>query len=225
MSINIAIDGPSGAGKSTLSRKIAENLGFLYVDTGALYRAVGLYIFQNNILPDDKDLVTDALQKIKIELRYENGEQAVILNGKNVSEDIRKHQISEYASKVSAIESVRKFLFNTQKDIAKHNDVIMDGRDIGTVVLKNAQIKIFLTASAKDRAMRRFKELNERGQDVDFDQILEDVIKRDERDINREIAPLKQAKDAILVDTTGYSFEKAYNQLLKLIKERLDEIL
>lgn len=225
MSINIAIDGPSGAGKSTLSRKLAKSLGFLYVDTGALYRAVGLYMYENGILPDDESSVVKALDNVKVELKYADGEQAVILNGKNVSDDIRKHEISEYASKVSALPEVRKFLFNTQRSIAKHNNVIMDGRDIGTVVLSDAQIKIYLTATAEDRAKRRFDELRERGQDVNFEQIYNDVIERDERDINREIAPLKQAEDAVLVDTTGFSFDESYNKLISIIKERLNEIL
>ena len=225
MSINIAIDGPSGAGKSTLSRKLAKSLGFLYVDTGALYRAVGLYIYENGILPDDEGSVVKALDNVKVELKYADGEQAVILNGKNVSDDIRKHEISEYASKVSVLPEVRKFLFDTQRSIAKRNNVIMDGRDIGTVVLSDAQIKIYLTATAEDRAKRRFNELKERGQNVNFEQIYHDVIERDERDINREIAPLRQADDALLVDTTGFSFEKSYNKLLSIIKERLNEIL
>lgn len=225
MSINIAIDGPSGAGKSTLSRRLAKSLGFLYVDTGALYRAVGLYIYENGILPDDEGSVVKALDNVKVELKYADGEQAVILNGKNVSDDIRKHEISEYASKVSAMPEVRKFLFETQRSIAKRNNVIMDGRDIGTVVLSDAQIKIYLTATAEDRAKRRFNELKERGQNVNFEQIYHDVIERDERDINREIAPLRQADDALLVDTTGFSFEKSYNKLLSIIKERLNEIL
>lgn len=225
MSINIAIDGPSGAGKSTLSRRLAKSLGFLYVDTGALYRAVGLYIYENGILPDDEGSVVKALDNVKVELKYADGEQAVILNGKNVSDDIRKHEISEYASKVSVLPEVRKFLFDTQRSIAKRNNVIMDGRDIGTVVLSDAQIKIYLTATAEDRAKRRFNELKERGQNVNFEQIYHDVIERDERDINREIAPLRQADDALLVDTTGFSFEKSYNKLLSIIKERLNEIL
>ncbi len=225
MSINIAIDGPSGAGKSTLSRRLAKSLGFLYVDTGALYRAVGLYMYENGILPDDEGSVVKALDNVKVELKYADGEQAVILNGKNVSDDIRKHEISEYASKVSAMPEVRKFLFETQRSIAKRNNVIMDGRDIGTVVLSDAQIKIYLTATAEDRAKRRFNELKERGQNVNFEQIYHDVIERDERDINREIAPLRQADDALLVDTTGFSFEKSYNKLLSIIKERLNEIL
>ena len=200
MSINIAIDGPSGAGKSTLSRRLAKSLGFLYVDTGALYRAVGLYMYENGILPDDEGSVVKALDNVKVEVNYADGEQAVILNGKNVSDDIRKHEISEYASKVSAMPEVRKFLFETQRSIAKRNNVIMDGRDIGTVVLSDAQIKIYLTATAEDRAKRRFNELKERGQNVNFEQIYHDVIERDERDINREIAPLRQADDALLVD-------------------------
>ncbi len=221
MGINVAIDGPSGAGKSTLSRKLAEKLNFIYVDTGALYRTVGLYIFKNGIDPKDADAVSAVLPKIEVALRFINGEQHVYLNGEDVSGDIRIHEVSQYASLTSAIPAVRQFLFETQKKMAAENDVIMDGRDIGTVVLPLADVKIFLTASAEERAQRRYTELLQRGQEVVYEQILQDVIKRDEQDMNREVAPLKPAEDSVIVDTTGYEFEESLAVLYKTVKDRL----
>ena len=219
--INIAIDGPSGAGKSTLSKSIAKELGYIYVDTGAMYRAIGLYFYKNSIeIFNDKDYA-DVLKNIKIELKYKDGTQLVFLNGQDVSSDIRIHIISDYASKVSAVPSVREFLLQMQRDIAKNNNIVMDGRDIGTVVLPNAKIKIFLTASANIRAKRRYNELLEKGQDVNFDDILSDVIARDERDSSRAIAPLKPAEDSIVVDTTDFSFDESLQFLLKTIKENM----
>lgn len=221
MGINIAIDGPSGAGKSTLSRKLAAALGFVYVDTGAMYRTVGLYVYRNAIKPDDVAGVTDALKKIEVSLGFIEGEQHVYLNGEDVSTDIRLHEVSQYASLVSAIPAVRQFLFEMQQKLAAENNVIMDGRDIGTVVLPNAELKIFLTASAEDRANRRYQELIARGQTVDYDQILADVVKRDEQDMNRSVAPLKPAEDSVILDTSGFEFEQSLALLLKTVKERL----
>lgn len=221
MGINVAIDGPSGAGKSTLARKLAEKLNFIYVDTGALYRTVGLYMFRHEISPEDTEGVLEALKEIEVGLRFINGEQHVYLNGEDVSADIRLHEVSQYASLVSAIPAVRQFLFDTQRKLASENDVIMDGRDIGTVVLPDAEVKIFLTASAEVRARRRYNELLERGQDVDFDQILADVNRRDEQDMNRPVAPLKPAEDSVLVDTSDCSFDESLALLYKTIKERL----
>ncbi len=221
MGINIAIDGPSGAGKSTLSRKLAEKLNYIYVDTGALYRTVGLYILGNSIDPKNTDAVADALPEIQVALRFINGEQHVYLNGEDVSTDIRLHEVSQYASLVSAIPAVRKFLFDTQRKMAAENDVIMDGRDIGTVVLPEADVKIFLTASAEVRARRRYNELLERGQQVVYEQILEDVNRRDEQDMNRPVAPLKPAEDSVIVDTSDCSFDESLALLYKTIKERL----
>lgn len=221
MGINIAIDGPSGAGKSTLSRKLAAALGFVYVDTGAMYRTVGLYAYRNAIKPDDVAGVTDALKKIEVSLGFIEGEQHVYLNGEDVSTDIRLHEVSQYASLVSAIPAVRQFLFEMQQKLAAENNVIMDGRDIGTVVLPNAELKIFLTASAEDRANRRYQELIARGQTVDYDQILADVVKRDEQDMNRSVAPLKPAEDSVILDTSGFEFEQSLALLLKTVKERL----
>lgn len=221
MGINIAIDGPSGAGKSTLSRKLAAELGFVYVDTGAMYRTVGLYVYRNAIKPDDVASVSDALTNIEVSLGFIDGEQHVYLNGEDVSADIRLHEVSQYASLVSAIPAVRQFLFEMQQKLAAENNVIMDGRDIGTVVLPNAELKIFLTASAEDRASRRYRELIARGQSVDYDRILADVVKRDEQDMNRAVAPLKPAEDAVILDTSGFEFEQSLALLLKTVKERL----
>lgn len=221
MSINIAIDGPSGAGKSTLARKLAEKLKFIYVDTGALYRTVGLYMLKNSIDPKDVEAVTAALPQITVGLQFICGEQHVYLNNEDVSSEIRIHEVSNYASLVSAIPTVRQFLFNTQQKMAAENDVIMDGRDIGTVVLPRADVKIFLTASPEIRAERRYKELLERGQEISYDQILADVKSRDEQDMNRAIAPLKPAEDSVIVDTSGNSFEESLALLYKTVTERL----
>ncbi len=223
MSINIAIDGPSGAGKSTLSRKLAEKLNFIYVDTGALYRTVGLYMLKNKIEPTDAEKVTSALPMVEVGLRFIAGEQHVYLNGEDVSSEIRLHDVSQYASLVSAIPAVRQFLFDTQRKMAAENNVIMDGRDIGTVVLPNADVKVFLTASAEERARRRYNELIERGQEVSYEQILADVNQRDEQDMNRPVAPLKPAEDGVIVDTTGCTFDESLALLYKTIKERLKD--
>ncbi len=225
MGINIAIDGPSGAGKSTLSRKLAAEIGFVYVDTGAMYRTIGLYVLRNEIKPDDSDAVTAVLKNIDVSLGFIDGEQHVYLNGEDVSSEIRLHEVSQYASLVSAIPAVRQFLFEMQQKLAAENNVIMDGRDIGTVVLPNAELKIFLTASAEDRANRRYKELISRGQEVDYEQILADVVQRDEQDMNREVAPLKPADDSVILDTSGFEFEQSLALLLKTVKERLNDVL
>ena len=221
MGINIAIDGPSGAGKSTLARKLAAKLDFIYVDTGAMYRTIGLYIYRKGIKPDDVEQVAAVLPEIQVELSFVDGEQRVYLNGEDVSSEIRLHEVSQYASLTSAIPAVRAYLFNMQQTLAKENNVIMDGRDIGTVVLPNAEVKIFLTARAEERAQRRYNELLERGQEVDFDQVLADVIRRDEQDMNRPVAPLKPADDSIILDTSGNSFEQSLDLLYKTVKERL----
>ncbi len=221
MGINVAIDGPSGAGKSTLARKLAEKLKFIYVDTGALYRTVGLYMLRNCIDPKDENGVTAALSKINVEIKFIGGEQHVYLNGEDVSSDIRIHEVSQYASLVSAIPTVRQFLFHMQQKMAAEHDVIMDGRDIGTVVLPNADVKIFLTASAEERATRRYEELLGRGQEVSYEQVLADVIARDEQDTNRPIAPLKPAENSVIVDTTGNTFDESLALLYKTVTERL----
>lgn len=223
MGINVAIDGPSGAGKSTLARKLAEKLNYIYVDTGALYRTVGLFMYRNGIDPKDADRVAEVLPEINVGLRFINSEQHVYLNGEDVSADIRLHEVSQYASLVSAIPAVRRFLFDTQRKMAAENDVIMDGRDIGTVVLPQADVKIFLTASAEVRARRRYNELLERGQTVDYEQILADVNQRDEQDTNRPVAPLKPAEDSVILDTSECSFDESLALLYKTIKERLHD--
>lgn len=221
MGINIAIDGPSGAGKSTLARKLAAKLDFIYVDTGAMYRTIGLYIYRKSIDPNDADAVASVLNEIKVDLSFFNGEQHVYLNGEDVSKEIRLHEVSQYASLTSAIPAVRSYLFNMQKKLAAENNVIMDGRDIGTVVLPDAEVKIFLTAKAEVRAQRRYNELLERGQDVDYDQILSDVIRRDEQDMNRPVAPLKPAEDSIILDTSECTFDQSLELLYTTVKERL----
>ncbi len=221
MIVNIAIDGPAGAGKSTIAKTVSKELGFIYVDTGALYRTVGLNALRLGKDTKNAEEVVPTLEGLDVSLRFVNGEQRVFLGEEDVSTAIRQNEVSMAASNVSAIPRVREFLFDLQRDIAKKNDCIMDGRDIGTVVLPDAKIKIYLTASAEARADRRFKELTEKGQDVDYNKILEEIKARDYQDMNREIAPLKQADDAILVDTTELNLEQAIEYMLKTIKEHL----
>ena len=218
---NIAIDGPAGAGKSTIAKTAAKQLGFIYVDTGALYRAVGYYVLNNNIDPKNEEKVTGILDEINVSLKFVDNEQRVFLNDEDVSGKIRTPEISMYASAVSAHPSVRQFLFETQRKLARENDVIMDGRDIGTVVLPNADVKIFLTASPEERARRRYEELVLKGEKVNYDDILKDVITRDYNDSHRATAPLKQADDAILLDTTGNELEKSVQLVISTIKEHL----
>ncbi len=218
--INIAIDGPGGAGKSTISKAVAKKLDILYVDTGSLYRTIGLFVKLKNVDPKDEKAVTAILPEISIEVKYENGAQVNYLNGVNHGDAIRTPEMSMYASAVSAIPSVRAFLLETQKQIAKVNSVIMDGRDIGTVILPNADVKIFLTASAECRAMRRYKELCERGQNVLYEDVLREMNERDTQDSSRAIAPAKPAEDAILLDTTSLDFDGSVNAILDIIKKK-----
>lgn len=219
---SIAIDGPSGAGKSTLAKMLAKELGFLYVDTGAIYRTVGLFVRRQGASPEDEQAVSRLLEGLEIRMAYgQDGLQRMYLNGEDVTEAIRQNEISQYASKVSAMPAVRSFLLEMQRRLAKEHDVIMDGRDIGTVVLPNADLKLYLTAAAEDRAERRYAELLERGQTVERAEILRDVKERDERDMNRAVAPLKKAEDAIMADTTGNSLEESFSLLLRLIRENL----
>lgn len=220
---SIAIDGPSGAGKSTLAKMIAERLGFLYVDTGAIYRTVGLWVRKHGADPHDAPVVIGLLDTIKIEMNYgADGLQHMILNGEDVTQDIRQHAISAYASAVSAIPEVRAFLLEMQRNLARTHNVVMDGRDIGTVVLPDADVKLFLTASSEDRARRRYEELLERGQQAEYDTVLQDLVERDRNDSTRASAPLRQAEDAVLVDTTGNTLEQSFELLLKTVKERLN---
>lgn len=220
---SIAIDGPSGAGKSTLAKMVAEKLGFLYVDTGAIYRTVGLWIWKNGADPHDVPAVTGLLDSIKIEMNHgADGLQHMVLNGEDVTADIRQHAISAYASAVSAIPQVRAFLLDMQRSLARTHNVVMDGRDIGTVVLPDADVKLFLTAAPEDRARRRYEELLARGQQADFATVLKDLEERDRNDSTRASAPLRQAEDALLVDTTGNTLEQSFELLIKTVKERLN---
>ena len=219
---SIAIDGPSGAGKSTIAKRLAAELNFLYVDTGAIYRTVGLQAFRKGVAPEDGPAVEALLPELNINMSYgDDGLQHMILNGEDVTSAIRQHEISHYASAVSAIPAVRSFLLEMQRKFARENNVIMDGRDIGTVVLPDAELKIYLTADAKDRAQRRYLELLQRGQHAEYEQVLKDIIERDYRDMNRETAPLKQAEDAVLVDTTGVGLEESYQMMLQVVRNQL----
>lgn len=217
--ISIAIDGPSGAGKSTLARRLATTLRFLYVDTGAIYRTIAYYAYANHLDPADEAAVLAALPNICIELRHDaEGLQRMILNGEDVTDAIRLPQISQYASVVSAYPGVRAFLLEMQRDFARKGSVIMDGRDIGTVVLPHADVKIFLTASPEARARRRCLELEQRGTPEPFDQVLSEIQQRDWDDSHRETAPLRQAEDAVVVDTTELNFEESLAALLAVVR-------
>ena len=218
--ISIAIDGPSGAGKSTLAKSLAEKLGYLYVDTGAIYRTIGLYMYEADIDPKDEAAVMAALPNVEIRLSHgEDGLQHMSLNDCDVTEAIRLPHVSMCASAVSAHPGVRAFLLEMQRELARTNNVIMDGRDIGTVVLPDAQVKIFLTASAEARAQRRMKELEQRGTPQPFEEVLQDIQQRDYNDSHRAAAPLKQAEDAILVDTSDMSIDEVIAHIIKLCEE------
>ena len=225
MNINIAIDGPSGAGKSTISKEVATRIGFTYVDTGAIYRAIGLHIFRHGVDPSDEVGILPLLATVDISISQEADGQHIFLNGEDVSTEIRQHEMSHYASAVSAIGGVRSFLLDTQRQLAAKQNCIMDGRDIGTVVLPKAQIKIFLTANPKDRAERRRKELESKGTVIPYEKVLSDLLERDERDSTRAVAPLKQADDAIYLDTTGNAKEESVNLVEKIIREKLADVL
>jgi cytidylate kinase len=220
----VAIDGPSGAGKSSLARRCAEELGFLYVDTGAIYRTVGLAALRRGIDRKNQAAVAAILPELEIQLRYEDGEQRMFLNGEDVSREIRLPEISLCASDVSAHAAVRDYLMETQRRLARENRVIMDGRDIGTVVLPDAPLKIYLTASAEARAERRMKELQAKGVEADFESVLRDIILRDEQDSNREVAPLRRAEDAVLVDTTDIGFDESFALLCTIIRQRMEAL-
>ena len=214
MSFNIAIDGPAGAGKSSIARAVAEEIGYIYVDTGALYRSIALYSIENKL---DNESLVNSLDKINIRLEFIDKCQHVFLNDNDVSDKIRTPEVSMGASKVSAIPEVREFLFGLQKKIAAENNIIMDGRDIGTVVLPDADLKVFLTASAEERANRRFKEMIDSS--ISYEQVLEEIKQRDYNDMHRDVAPLKQAEDAVLLDTTGMTIEEVKQKLKALIDE------
>ncbi|MCI6254919.1 (d)CMP kinase [Eubacterium coprostanoligenes] len=218
--INVAIDGPAGAGKSTIAKAAAKELGFIYVDTGALYRAVAYNAVKNGVIDDEQGIIS-MLDDTKVELKYVEDVQSVYLNGEDVSGFIRTPEISMGASKVSAIPQVREFLLNLQREIAKTNNVIMDGRDIATVVLPDAEVKIFLFASPECRAERRYKELVEKGENVSFDDVLKDVNQRDYQDSHREIAPLKPSEESIMADTSELTLQESIDLIVNTIKERI----
>ena len=222
--ITIAIDGPGGAGKSTVAKAVAKKLDILYVDTGALYRTIGLYVKSKGVDPKDAEGVSALLGEINIEVKYENGAQVVYLNGTNHGDAIRTPEMSMYASAVSAIGAVRAFLLETQKQIARDNSVIMDGRDIGTVILPNADVKIFMTASPEVRAKRRYNELIARGQSVKYEDVLNEMNERDGADSSRAIAPTKAADDAILMDNSDMSFDENVDAVIALVSQKVGGI-
>lgn len=218
---SIAIDGPAGAGKSTIAKKVAKELGYIYVDTGAMYRAIAYYLVTNQIDVEEESALMKACESITIEIKYEQDAQQVYLNGENVTPYLRTEETGNMASKSSAKAPVRAALLDLQRDMADKFDVVMDGRDIGTNVLPNAEVKIYLTASSKERANRRYKELVGKGETPDFDKIEADIIERDERDMNRAIAPLKQAEDAVLVDSSDMGIEEVVAKILSVAKIKI----
>ncbi len=222
MSVNIAIDGPAGAGKSTVSRALAKELGYLYVDTGAMYRAIAYY-FVSREYPLTNESFAQNCKNAKVELHYENGEQRVLLNGTDVTSLIRSKEVTSAASLCSAVPEVREHLLALQQDLAARNDVVMDGRDIGTTILPHAQVKIFLTASPDRRAHRRCAELEEKGEKCSYDEILQQIIERDERDCSRKTSPLRQAEDAVLVDTSDMDIEMVVKTLIRIVEEKAAE--
>lgn len=211
---NIAIDGPAGAGKSTIAKMVAKKLGFIYVDTGAMYRAIALYMLREGIDPSDEAAVSEAVEQVNITIRYQDGAQQVLLNGEDVSGRIRTEEVGNTASVTSVYPAVRAHLLKLQRELAASADVLMDGRDIGTCILPNADVKIFLTASARVRAMRRYKELTEKGTMCNLEEIEQDIIERDSRDMNRAVAPLKQAEDAVLVDSSELTIDEVVQAII-----------
>ena len=220
MSINIAIDGPAGAGKSTIAKKLAKELGFVYVDTGAMYRSMGLYFLRKGVDGKDEAAIQAGCPEISVSIQYENGEQQVLLNGENVSGLIRTEEVGKMASTISAYGFVRDTLTELQRNLARTQNVIMDGRDIGTCILPKADVKIYLTASVECRATRRYKELLGRGVDANYDEIAADIAKRDEQDMNREVAPLRQAEDAVLVDSSNMNIDEVVEAIRKIYQEK-----
>ena len=220
MSYAIAIDGPAGAGKSTIAKRVAKALSFIYVDTGAMYRAMGLYFLRKGISPEDQEEIEKACEDIQVSITYENGEQQVLLNGENVSSEIRREEVGNMASKTSANSRVREKLVALQRELASRENVVMDGRDIGTQVLPNATVKIYLTASSRERAKRRYLELQEKGMAANLEDIEADIIERDHRDMTREISPLCQAEDAVLVDASYMTIAEVTEAVLKAFEEK-----
>ena len=213
MGYNVAIDGPAGAGKSTIAKLVAKEKGYIYVDTGAMYRALAIHFLKTGIAPENTEKVIEACRDADVSIRYEDGAQQVYLNGENVTGMLRTEEVGNMASKTSAVPQVREKLLELQRTLAKENDVIMDGRDIGTNILPDADVKIYLTASVETRAKRRYDELKEKGEDCDLDQIAQDIKERDERDMSRETAPLKKADDAILVDSSHMSIPEVVSEI------------
>ena len=222
MRYNIAIDGPAGAGKSTIAKLVAKEKGYIYVDTGAMYRGLAIHFLDKGIEPGETDKVIEACKDAEVTIAYEDGVQHVYLNGNDISSRLRNEEVGNMASVTSAIPEVRKKLLELQQNLAKTQDVIMDGRDIGTTILPNAEVKIFLTASAKTRANRRYLELTEKGEACDMDEILKDIIDRDERDMNRAVSPLKKAEDAVLVDSSEMGIDEVVESILSVYRKRVN---
>lgn len=222
MGCNIAIDGPAGAGKSTIAKKVAKELSFIYVDTGAMYRAMALYLLNNGIKGYEQDRISTQCVNADISIEYKDGEQIVLLNGENVNSMLRTEEVGNMASQSSANPKVREHLLKLQRNLAAQNDVVMDGRDIGTTILPNAEVKIYLTASADTRAKRRYLELTEKGLECDIIKIRQDIIDRDERDMNREVSPLRQAEDAVLVDSSDMGIDEVVDAILSVYREKAE---
>ena len=218
MGYNIAIDGPAGAGKSTIAKLVAKEKGYIYVDTGAMYRGLAIHFLKKGIQPDEKEKIIDACKDAEVSIGYEDGAQQIYLNGENITSMLREEAVGNMASISSAVPEVRAKLLDLQRNLAKEKDVVMDGRDIGTHVLPNADVKIYLTASVECRAYRRFKELTEKGIACNYDEIAQDIQERDTRDMNREIAPLKKADDAVLVDSSDMTIEEVVKAITGLCR-------
>lgn len=218
--LNIAIDGPAGAGKSTIAKMVSKKLNCIYVDTGAMYRAVALFFIENGIASDDEKRIAKEIENIQVDIQFEAGDQKVLLNGKDVTEEIRAERVGNWASEISKYTVVREYLVKMQREIAAKQDVVMDGRDIGTVVLPQANVKIYLTASSKVRAMRRYNELTQKGVFCDIHDIEQGIMERDAQDMNREISPLRQAKDAILIDSSNMTIDEVVEKIVSLARER-----
>lgn len=218
--LNIAIDGPAGAGKSTIAKMVSKKLNCIYVDTGAMYRAVALFLIENGIANDDEKRIAKEIENIHVDIQFEAGDQKVLLNGKDVTEEIRAERVGNWASEISKYTLVREYLVKMQREVATKQDVVMDGRDIGTVVLPQANVKIYLTASSKVRAMRRYNELTQKGVFCDIHDIEQGIMERDAQDMNREISPLRQAKDAILIDSSNMTIDEVVEKIVSLARER-----
>lgn len=223
MGMNVAIDGPAGAGKSTIAKEVAKELGYIYVDTGAMYRAIALYLLRNGVKAEDNDSISAKCMEANVTIEYVDGKQVVFLNGEDVNGFIRTEEVGSMASSSSTNADVRKRLLGLQRELAEKNDVVMDGRDIGTNILPNAQAKIFLTASIEVRAKRRFDELTAKGVECDYEQIKKEIAIRDERDMNRDIAPLRQAQDAVLLDSSDMTIEQVKEKMIEIIRSKFAE--